>query len=383
MTTTGLGGRADTFRALRAQAEASVLPLATSLDGRRFTFQSRIEGLELRLGGYVMLEGGGRTTLGQVRSLALAEADVGEVGLAGEGDADIRTQLRVRLARGEGVVLDGSVEPFHDHLARPATPEEIRTWLADVAPRRASLAVGGLSLAGGTPVRLDAGGFDRHTFLCGQSGSGKSYSLGLVLEQLLLETDLRIVILDPNSDCARLAELREDVPPDLADRWAALAPGIRVRSAESTGDERLRLRFGELAPATQAALLQLDPVGDREEYAELRALLVDSRPESHRRARGRGPPRGPPARAPARQPGPREPGRMGARRTRAPCSASSTIRRCAASSWTRGRWRPARSRRWSRRACSAASGSAAASGVRSSWSSTRRTTSVPQRRPTR
>ena len=280
MTTTGLGGRADTFRALRAQAEASVLPLATSLDGRRFTFQSRIEGLELRLGGYVMLEGGGRTTLGQVRSLALAEADVGEVGLAGEGDADIRTQLRVRLARGEGVVLDGSVEPFHDHLARPATPEEIRTWLADVAPRRASLAVGGLSLAGGTPVRLDAGGFDRHTFLCGQSGSGKSYSLGLVLEQLLLETDLRIVILDPNSDCARLAELREDVPPDLADRWAALAPGIRVRSAESTGDERLRLRFGELAPATQAALLQLDPVGDREEYAELRALLVESRPES-------------------------------------------------------------------------------------------------------
>ena len=46
------------------------------------------------------------------------------------------------------------------------------------------------------------------------------------------------------------------------------------------GAERLRLRFGELGPATQAALLQLDPVADREEYAELRALLAEARPES-------------------------------------------------------------------------------------------------------
>ena len=89
-----------------------------------------------------------------------------------------------------------------------------------------------------------------------------------------------MVILDPNSDCAKLGELREDVPPDLAERWTGLAPGIRVRSAESAGDERLRLRFGELGPTTQAALLQLDAVADREEYAELRALLADARPES-------------------------------------------------------------------------------------------------------
>ncbi len=57
-------------------------------------------------------------------------------------------------------------------------------------------------------------------------------------------------------------------------------PGIHVRSAESPGADRLRLRFGELGPETQAALLQLDPVADREEYAELRALLVEARPES-------------------------------------------------------------------------------------------------------
>jgi hypothetical protein len=64
---TDLSGRADAFRALRAQAEASVLPLTTSLDGRRLSFQARIEGLDLKLGGYLMLEGGGGAALGQVR----------------------------------------------------------------------------------------------------------------------------------------------------------------------------------------------------------------------------------------------------------------------------------------------------------------------------
>ena len=280
MTDASLAGRVDTYRSLRAQAEASVLPLATSLDGRRFSFQAGIEGLELQLGGYVMIEGDGGATLGQVRSLRIAEADLGEVGLAGDDETDVRTRLTIRLARGDGVILDRDARPFHDQLARAATAEEVQAWQAAVAPGRASLAVGSLSLAGGAPIALDAGGFDRHTFLCGQSGSGKSYALGLVLEQLLLETDLRIVILDPNSDCARLGELRDEVPPGSAERWAALAPGIHVRSAEAPGGERLRLRFGELAPATQAALLQLDPVADREEYAELRGLLAEARPEN-------------------------------------------------------------------------------------------------------
>ena len=88
MTEPSLTGRVDAFRSMRAQAEASVLPLATSLDGRRFSFQARIEGLELKLGGYVMLEGAGRAALGQVRTLAVAEADVGDIGLAGDDEAD-------------------------------------------------------------------------------------------------------------------------------------------------------------------------------------------------------------------------------------------------------------------------------------------------------
>ena len=83
-------------------------------------------------------------------------------------------------------------------------------------------------LAPGVPATLDAGGFNRHTFMCGQSGSGKTYSLGLVLEQLLVATSLRMVILDPNSDYVRLAEVRDDNGSDLATRYAAAAGDVTV-----------------------------------------------------------------------------------------------------------------------------------------------------------
>ncbi len=59
-----------------------------------------------------------------------------------------------------------------------------------------------------------------------------------------------------------------------------LAGSIAVRSAQGEGDARLRLRLDELPPGHQGAALRLDPVADREEYAELRALIATERPES-------------------------------------------------------------------------------------------------------
>jgi DNA helicase HerA-like ATPase len=277
---TGIARGVDAFRSMRAEVERSILPLATSLDGRSFSFQARVEGLELRLGGYVVLEGEGPPAVGQVRSLALTQVDMGEVGLPvdGPGDVNVRTRLPIRVARGDGLILSPGTAPFHDRHARPARPEEIAQLTA--AAGGARLAIGSLSHAPTVPASLDASGFDRHTFLCGQSGSGKSYSLGLVVEQLLLETDLRLVILDPNSDFARLGELREGADPALAERWRGLTGGIAVRSAASPGEARLRLRFGALDRAAQAALLRLDPIADREEYAELAALVAEQRPDS-------------------------------------------------------------------------------------------------------
>ena len=69
------------------------------------------------------------------------------------------------------------------------------------------------------PKRLN-----RHTFWCGQSGSGKTYALGVLLERVILHTRLPLVILDPNSDFVGLGTVRETA--DDAVRQASAAGSL-------------------------------------------------------------------------------------------------------------------------------------------------------------
>jgi hypothetical protein len=48
-----------------------------------------------------------------------------------------------------------------------------------------------------------------HIAIVGQSGSGKSFFLGRFIEELILNTQARVVILDPNSDFVRAGEVNE------------------------------------------------------------------------------------------------------------------------------------------------------------------------------
>lgn len=126
------------------------------------------------------------------------------------------------------------------------------------------------------PVRLDARRFNRHTFWCGQSGSGKTYALGVVLEQLLLHTELPILILDPNADFVHLPEARETASAEDAQRLAET--DIRVFRSSPGEGEPLHVRYLDLSTASKAALLRLDPIADAEEYNVL--LNSDERAES-------------------------------------------------------------------------------------------------------
>ena len=229
------------YREVREELEAAVLPLATSVDGLRFTYQTSLHGLALEAGGYVTIDGGGSRRLGQILSLELLSEDAVGLGLP---------QVRLRVGKGEGIVLDGDGAPFHDASVAPAPPAEVAAWLDRTRPGRATLEVGELALAPGVPVELDAGGFGRHTFLCGQSGSGKTYSLGVLLERLLLETSLRVVVLDPNSDYVRLAATRPGADSAAAERFGAIAGSVAVRSGTS-GPGRVVVRFRDLTAASR------------------------------------------------------------------------------------------------------------------------------------
>jgi len=261
-------GRTD----LRRELEASIEPLATSLDGRAFTFEAPVP-LDLQTGGYVRIETDAGPALGQVLVRELARREGPEV-TESAGAVELRHRISYSASVGSGTLL-GAPAPFHDAPLAPAAFEDVASWLESTRSSRARLSIGEALYAPGVGVELDAGGFDRHTFLCGQSGSGKSYSLGAVLEQLLLETDLRIIVLDPNSDCVRLGETRPTADADTAARWARRAERIRVRTSGADGDSRLRLRFFDLSATTQAALAGLDPLRDRDEYASMLTLVEE------------------------------------------------------------------------------------------------------------
>jgi len=231
--------------------------VAWSIDGLTFNHRSPVSG-GIRLGGYVVVEAPRGALLGQVLSQQGVEED-------GE-----------RLVTGAGQLLDTPAGRFgFDEVGISPAPEHLID--ERLGRRGATLELGTLRDAPGVTARLVAKGFNRHTFLCGQSGSGKTYSLGRLLEELVLRTTLPLLVLDPNGDHVHLGRTRPGVDLAAADAYAAVANGIQVLAAEPRdGEAPLRIRMRELGAEGVAALLQLDPIADRQEYNALLHALRDA-----------------------------------------------------------------------------------------------------------
>ena len=254
----------------RRELEEAVRPTASSVDGRRFTFQCSLQGLELQPGGYVSI---GEGLLGQVHALGHAWAEGAELASATTRERSQVADGRAALARGDGLVLDPEAGPFHELVFEPASASTVSSWLEAARTSGARLDVGQLMIEPGVRFSLAADGFNRHTFLCGQSGSGKTFALGVLLEQVLLQTSIRVVILDPNSDFVRLGAVRDGVDQALAGRYREATKALTVLSQEASAGDRLHVRFRDCDAEEQAAILRLDPIRDREEYGALLDML--------------------------------------------------------------------------------------------------------------
>ena len=97
--------------------------------------------------------------------------------------------------------------------------------------------VGALRQSAAVPARLRAKGFARHTFMCGQSGSGKTYTTGVLFERLLASTGLPLIVIDPNSDHVHIGSVADpdDSSPEGV-RYRELAGSVLV--ARSAGEAR-------------------------------------------------------------------------------------------------------------------------------------------------
>jgi hypothetical protein len=281
-----------------------LLSVAYSTDGRTFGYEAPLS-MSIPVGSYVALrlQNGGEY-LGQVVTKEVSVRQGAEIGI--ELDPSLNAllpegisfssshtyPLQRRYAHGSGVILGkldrGGYLPttnedsFQSADLTPASGPLVAQYLAPEG--RATLDIGRtLYTEGHVRATLRAEGFDRHTFLCGQSGSGKTFALGVILERLLLETDLKIIILDPNSDFVRLDRIRtladvnrtrsSELSPegyeDLSERFRRVAPKLKVmRPAPYAEDysSLLRIRFSDLERHEQGLVLGMDPLRDREEF---------------------------------------------------------------------------------------------------------------------
>jgi uncharacterized protein len=229
--------------------DATSAPIARSDDGRSFVVPDA-SGSAFVAGSLVVIAAEGRRQLGLVE----------------ERSETLPVRLRGRLI---GELADEGLDTRASHAfesagieaADGATVEQLH------ATTGARLEVGVNLTPPGGPARLLPKRFNRHTFWCGQSGSGKTYALGVVLEQVIAHTALPVVIFDPNSDFVRLGELNADASGPTAEALAKR--DIRVLRARGEGDSALRARYLDMRLPSKAAVLRLDPIADRDEYNTL------------------------------------------------------------------------------------------------------------------
>ena len=93
MNARDVGAALAEYRDVREQLERSILALATSVDGRSFTFQTPLHDLELEAGAYVVLEGDGGVRLGQLLSLEFGSDDATGPGLPHARPGERRSPL--------------------------------------------------------------------------------------------------------------------------------------------------------------------------------------------------------------------------------------------------------------------------------------------------
>jgi DNA helicase HerA-like ATPase len=233
--------------------------IAVSIDGRRFQFAGTSGDL-LEPGGLVVLAvqsptDDGLRQLGQVEELSVT--------LNGQSHGTGRI-LGLLSESGEELDVRRSVA----FSAASLHAADARTTESLYGSRRATLPIGSFLASRDIPARLFAERFNRHTFWCGQSGSGKTYALGVVLEQLLIHTALPMVIFDPNADFVAIRQAWSADDSSAAQR-ALATRNIRILRPSAPAPDALRVRFTGLALRAKAAVFRLDPLADRAEHNEL------------------------------------------------------------------------------------------------------------------
>lgn len=195
------------------------------------------------------------------------------------------------------------VEFDHDNCVGDASmgsavSDVVESYLAASCSGKKPLLYVGTLLNIESPIRarLIVDGFKRHTGLFGQSGSGKSFALGIILEELHLSTGANIIVLDFNGDFVRLKRPLRKIEEINHSRnkytfsrneikkyqelHTKKKNSIRIVSANQGRDvEPIVIRFCDLSEEQKSLLLKIDPLQNWQLFRALSQVLEKLREE--------------------------------------------------------------------------------------------------------
>lgn len=244
-----------------------------------FAFVSHVDAVPPRLE-YVVLRGVAERVGGAVRTVDVL-AQVTRLSVSNRllapslSFAEVEAILRrlgasPPIVMGEATVL-GYLDPESNSVRLPRgaalpgmaverAPDELLTAFFNRG-RGEGIAIGHLINRPAVPVHLDPNGLNRHLAVIAQTGAGKSYTVGVILEQLL-ELGGSIIVLDPNSDYVLLRRTPERTPTSFAERVAVyrlpLDQTHRISDQEIGGVTPLTVQFSRLSTEEVCEMAGID-----------------------------------------------------------------------------------------------------------------------------
>lgn len=151
--------------------------------------------------------------------------------------------------------LEGTTVRFPRHAASPGSavehaPDELLQRFFSTAD--SGIEIGTLINRDNVPVLLNPNGLRRHLAVIAQTGAGKSYTVGVILEKLL-QLGGTIIVFDPNSDYVLMRKHRDEKRnTPFADRVQVYRlPSSqvgRISDGEIGGSKKYTMRFSDLEP---------------------------------------------------------------------------------------------------------------------------------------
>jgi hypothetical protein len=143
------------------------------------------------------------------------------------------------------------------------------------------------ALSAKVPVNLQAKGLQAHMAIIGQSGSGKSFMLGRLLEEIASKTKARMLIIDPNSDFGQFGAVADDDWKFDGDdsreafkgRWDRISITTLTQRRPQAFPEQLQasvgcisVSWGDLRETLKASCLGISVATHPEEYLHFQSM---------------------------------------------------------------------------------------------------------------